>query len=24
VLERIKGLGEKTMIKLIDKWQKYL
>jgi ParB family chromosome partitioning protein len=24
VLERIKGLGDKTMIKLIDKWQKYL
>lgn len=24
VLERIDGLGEKTMIKLIDKWQKYL
>ncbi|MCW6052548.1 chromosome partitioning protein ParB [Microcoleus sp. A2-C5] len=24
VLERINGLGEKTMIKLIDKWQKYL
>ena len=22
VLERIKGLGDKTMIKLIDKWQR--
>ncbi|WP_373537434.1 ParB N-terminal domain-containing protein [Microcoleus sp.] len=24
VVQRIKGLGDKTMIKLIDKWQKYL
>jgi hypothetical protein len=24
VVQRIKGLGEKTMIKLIDYWQRYL
>ncbi len=24
VVQRIKGLGDKTMIKVIDKWQKYL